>query len=140
MLFGLFKRKKDDSSDDNYEDILDTAMDDDEDESEYDSEDDYMDSLKQDDSYHFSFPFEYIKCHLSDGDVETETAYMEIDMQWSDSNHGYIVTHHVPNMYDIDSSEGNSDEDDIYEYDIRPQLEDKLDRLGIPASAIYFGY
>ena len=37
----------------------------------------YLETLKLDDSYHFSYPFEYIVERIGDDDYETDTTTME---------------------------------------------------------------
>lgn len=52
---------------------------------EYETEEDYLKTLKKDDSYHFSIPFEYIEKNYGEGNYDIGTAYMEIDVQWDDT-------------------------------------------------------
>ena len=102
----------------------------------YDSEEDYLDTLKKDDHYHFSIPFEYIKKKHGDRDYDIAVAHMEVDVDWSDFNHGYELSYHCPDAYLIDPNEGNGDIEDFWEIDVRPIVEDELDSLGIGSSAI----
>lgn len=41
--------------------------------------------LKKDDSYHFSFPFEYIKKNHGNDKYDIAIAYMDVDVEWSDA-------------------------------------------------------
>ena len=61
---------------------------------------------------------------------------MEITVEWSDLEKGYIISHYVPDMYMIDPLEGNSDEDGFYETAVEPIVLDKLASMGISSEAI----
>ena len=45
---------------------------------------------------------------------------MEVDVKWSDSELGYVISYHVPKMHLIKRSEGNGTEADFYNYDVEP--------------------
>lgn len=96
----------------------------------------YMRSLKKDDSYHFSIPFEYITKHLGGDDVETAIANMEVDATWDDGALGYVITHYVPDMALIDPAEGNGDEEEFYRGIVYFEVMDKLASLGIGSEAV----
>lgn len=100
------------------------------------NEEEYLDSLKKADSYHFSIPFEYIKKNYGNDKYDVATTNMEIDVVWDADYHGYQISHYVPDMYLIDPSEGNGDEDEFYSQIVYFEVMDKLDSLGIPPSAI----
>lgn len=101
-------------------------------------EEKYLRSLKQEDSYHFSISFEYIKKNYGNGNYDIATTNMEIDVQWDDSSVGYVISHNVPNMNIIDPAEGNGDEDEFYDNIVEPIVLEKLYSLGI-TSAILVG-
>ena len=100
------------------------------------NEEQYLDSLKKNDSYHFSFPFEYIKKNYGDGKYDIAIAYMEIDVVWDSTYHGYQISHNVPDMHKIDPNEGNGDEEEFYTNFIYFDVMDKLASLGIGPSAV----
>lgn len=103
---------------------------------EYETEEDYLRTLKKDDCYHFSIPFEYIKKNYGDGNYDIGTAQMEIDVQWDDICCGYIITHNCPDMYKIDPNEGNGDENEFYEEIVQSIVLDELEALGIGPTAL----
>lgn len=103
------------------------------------NEDKYLKSLKKKDRYHFSIPFEYIKKNLGNDNYDIAVTKMEVDVKWSDSELGYIISYHVPKMHLIKRSEGNGTEADFYNYDVEPIVLDKLRALGITAEALVGG-
>ena len=104
----------------------------------FESDEEYMDSLKQDDSYHFSIPFSYIQKKLGDDEYEDGTAIMEVDIEWDESQHGYTASHYVPDIYLIDPDEGNGDEQSFWEEPVYFQVKEKLESMGIPPEAFAF--
>ena len=65
---------------------------------EFEDEDEYLRSMKQDDSYQFSYPYEYIADRFGDGDddVKLETARLNVSLSWDDSSApGYVVSYTV---------------------------------------------
>lgn len=102
---------------------------------EYDNEDEYLMSLKQDDSYHFSIPFEYIEKNYGNDNYDIATTNMEVDVQWSDSELGYKISYYAPEDYLIDPAEGNGDIDEIYETAVEPIVLEELDSMGITSEA-----
>ncbi len=105
----------------------------------YDCEEDYLDSLKQDDHYHFSIPFEYIEKDNGDDNFDIAEAVMEVDVDWDESEHGYKTSYYCPDMYKIDPAEGNGDERDFYEDIVEPIVLSRLESMGITAEALYGG-
>ncbi len=103
---------------------------------EYECEEDYLRTLKKDDRYHFSIPFEYIKKKYGDGNYDIDTAIMEVDVQWDDVCCGYSISHSCPDMYKINSNEGNGNEDEFFENGVRDVVLDLLDEMGIGCTAI----
>lgn len=103
---------------------------------EYEREEDYLRTLKKEDCYHFSIPFEYIKKNYGDGNYDIGTAQMEIDVNWDDMCCGYRITHNCPDMYKIDSNEGNGDENEFYDNYVERIVFEKLEELGIGATAL----
>ena len=105
----------------------------------YDDEEKYLRSLKQEDSYHFSIPFEYIQKKYENDEYDIATTNMEVDVQWSDEEMGYKISYYVPEMYLIDSAQGNSDADEFYEYSVQNEVLARLDSMGITSEALVFG-
>ena len=105
----------------------------------YQNEDEYLESLKKNDSYHFSIPFTYIKKNHHDDTYDDGVTNMEVDVQWDSYEHGYKISYHVPEMYLIDPSEGNGDEQSFYEYDVEPKVLSLLSSMGITAEALVGG-
>lgn len=99
------------------------------------SEDDYFDSLKVMDSYHFSIPFEYIVSHHGD-DAEVATAYMEVDVNWSDSDHEYVFSWYSPDESSIDPAEGNDSIDEFFMNQVYDQALDLLASEGVPSNCV----
>lgn len=105
----------------------------------WESEEDFFDSLMQEESYHFSIPFEYIKRHLGDDEVEMGTTNMEVDVRWDYDEHSYRITYYVPEMDLIDPAEGNGNEDEFYQAAVEPIVLDRLLDLDIGYSALVGG-
>ncbi len=103
------------------------------------NENEELDGLKKDDHYHFSIPFEYITENLGNDEYETDNAYMDVDVDWSDSDHGYTVSYSVSDKDAVDTSKGNPDEDELYESIIYDELMEKLKAEGIEEEALVFG-
>lgn len=64
----------------------------------HENEDDYIRSLKKDDTYHFSYPYEYIvnRHGDEDDDVELANATVDIRVSWDDSSApGYELSYQV---------------------------------------------
>lgn len=82
---------------------------------EFDDDDDaYLRSMKQDDSYHFSYPFEYITERFGDGedDIKLDIATVNVSLSWDDSTvPGYVVSYTVDSPTPIPNEwTGNADE------------------------------
>ena len=97
----------------------------------FESEEDYLRSLKKEDSYTFSYPFEYIAKNHGDDNYDIDTATMDVRVEWNDSQAGYEMSYDVPDMHKIDPAQGNSDAEGFYEYDVYRRLIADLDALGI---------
>jgi len=70
---------------------------------EFEDEDDYIRSMKQDESYAFSYDYEYIADRFGEGDddVTLENARLNVSLDWDDSSApGYVVS------YSLDSPTG----------------------------------
>lgn len=100
------------------------------------NEEDYLKSLKKDDSYHFSYSFEYIAKNYGNDNYDIKTTNMEVNVNWSDAQLGYVISFNVPEMYKIDASQGNSSEMEFYENDVYWRLRPDLESIGIGAEAI----
>ncbi len=105
----------------------------------YESEEAFLDALKLDDHYHFSIPFEFIEARHGDGDYDISEAMMEVDVDWSSSEHGYSVSYSCPDMYRIDPSQGNSDVHEVYESQVEERVLEELDGLGIGSISLVGG-
>lgn len=92
---------------------------------------DYLRSLKKDDSYTFTYSFEYIARNHGNDEYDIDTATMVVTVVWDDSHAGYLISYDVPEMDKIDPAQGNGDADSFYEYDVSARLTDDLDGLGI---------
>jgi hypothetical protein len=102
----------------------------------FENEEDYLKSLKKDDSYHFSYSFEYIAKNYGNDIYDIETTNMEVDVNWSDAYLGYVISYNIPEMYKIDASQGNGSEIDFYNDDVHWRLISDLDDMDIGAEAI----
>ena len=78
-------------------------------------ENDYLRSLKKNDSYHFSYPFEYIAKNYGNGIYDIESTNMEVVVNWSDAQLAYVISFTVPEIYKIDPSQGNGSELEFFE-------------------------
>ena len=104
----------------------------------FDTDDFDLESLKQEDHYHFSIPFEYIEKNYGNDKYDIATAYMEVDVDWDDSLVGYSVTYYCPDEGLIDQSQGNSDIDGFFEYDVSDILLEMLEDEGVSGEAMSF--
>lgn len=92
---------------------------------------DYLRSLKKEDSYTFSYRFEYIAKNYGNDKYDIDTATMNVCVQWNDAEAGYDSSYDVPDMHNIDPDQGNSDMSGFYEHDVYPRLIADLDAHGI---------
>ncbi|ROR44764.1 hypothetical protein [Kitasatospora cineracea] len=97
----------------------------------FENELDYLRSIKKDDGYTFTYPFEYIAKNHGNDTYDIGTADMVVRVQWSDAEAGYKVAYDVPEMYKIDPAEGNGDAESFYESDVYWRLGSDLDGMGI---------
>jgi hypothetical protein len=96
---------------------------------------------KQDDSYSFSYPFEYIAANHGNDKYDIGTATMNVTLAWNDAEEGYRVDFDVPDMQKIDPSLGNGDARRFYEDDVYPRLMSDLAGLGIgPEELVWAGF
>ncbi|WP_029125931.1 hypothetical protein [Micromonospora aurantiaca (nom. illeg.)] len=100
------------------------------------NEQDYLRSLKKDDSYTFTYQFEYIAKNHGNDNYDIGTADMVVRVEWNNSEAGYTITYDVPEIYKIDPAEGNSDAEGFYESDVYWRLMDDLGSLGIGSQLI----
>ncbi|MEU8883836.1 hypothetical protein [Streptomyces hydrogenans] len=98
---------------------------------DYENELDYLRSIKKDDSYTFTYPFEYIAKNHGNDNYDIGTVDMVVRVQWADAEAGYKVTYDVPEMDKIDPAEGNGDAESFYEGNVYWRLVSDLDGLGI---------
>lgn len=97
----------------------------------FEDELDYLRSIKKDDSYTFTYPFEYIAKNHGNDHYDIGTADMVVRVQWADAEAGYTVAYDVPEMNKIDPVQGNGDAESFYESDVYWRLTSDLDRIGI---------
>lgn len=97
----------------------------------FENEEDYLRSKKQDDSYTFTYPFEYIAKNHGTDKYDIGIADMVVRVEWSDAEAGYTVHYEVPDISKIDPAEGNSDAAGFYDSDVYWRLLSDLDSLGI---------
>lgn len=95
------------------------------------NEQDYLQSQKKDDSYTFTYPFEYIVKNYGNDEYDVDTADMVVQVEWSDAQAGYVVSYDVPDIHKIDPAQGNSDADGFYESDVHWRLTTDLGSFGI---------
>lgn len=100
------------------------------------NEHDYLRSLKKDESYTFTYPFEYIAKNHGNDNYDIDTVDMVIRVEWSDAQAGYVISYDVPDIHKIDPTQGNSDADGFYESDVYWRLIADLESLGIGAELI----
>ena len=100
---------------------------------EFEDEDEYARSMKQRDSYQFTYDYEYIADRFGDGDddVTLQTATFTVLVSWDDSSvPGYVVSYSydsptsIPNDW-TDSADG------IFSDILWSKVSDDLDSLGI---------
>ncbi len=102
----------------------------------YEPDEDDLQALKQDDSYTFTYPFEYIAKNYGNDKYDIETADMVVHVDWNDALEGYVISYDVPDMDKIDPAQGNSDAAGFYDYAVYDKLYSDLDELGIGPEAI----
>lgn len=102
----------------------------------FEKEEDYIRSLKKDDSYHFSYSFEYIAKNYGNDNYDIEKTNMEVSLNWSDAQLGYVISYNIPEMYKIDASQGNGSESDFFKDDVYWQLKSDLESMGIGAEVV----
>lgn len=95
------------------------------------TEEDYLRSLKQDDSYTFTYPFEYIAEKYGDANYDIDTADMVVRVDSGDAQAAYVISYDVPDMDQIDPGQGNSDAEGFYQFDVYWRLISDLEGLGI---------
>ncbi len=99
---------------------------------EFEDEDDYLRSLKQDDSYEFSYDYEYVANRFGDGDddVELQNATLNVSLSWDDSSPpGYVVSYTVASPTPI-PNDWTGDADQIFD-DRWADVVADLDSVGI---------
>lgn len=102
----------------------------------FENEEDYLKSLKKEDSYTFSYSFEYIAKNHGNDNYDIDTATMEVRDEWSDPQAEYVISYNVTDMYKIDPAQGNSDAEGFYESDVDWRLLTDLSSLGIDSDLI----
>ncbi len=94
------------------------------------------DHSKKNNKYHFSYNFEYIAKNYGNDIYDIESTNMEVNVNWSDAQLGYVISFSVPEMYKIDPSQGNGSDVEFYKNDIYWKLTSDLENIGIGAEAI----
>jgi hypothetical protein len=85
----------------------------------------------EEDTYHFSIPFEYIVQSERHGDEIVGTAMMEVDLVWGEEAGGYRASYYSPDESLIDPDEGNGDIDDFYSDYVEDEVAERLDEMGV---------
>lgn len=99
---------------------------------EFEDEDEYLRSLKQDDSYAFSYEYEYVANRFGDDDddVELRNATLNVSISWDDSSvPGYVVSYTVDSPTPI-PNDWTGDADQIFN-DLWSEVGADLDSIGI---------
>lgn len=102
----------------------------------YSNEDNYLQLLKKDSSYNFSYYFEYISKNYGNDIYDIESTSMEVNVNWSDAQLGYVISFSVPEMYKVDPCQGNGSDVEFFENDVYWKLISDLESMGIGAEAI----
>lgn len=97
---------------------------------------DYLRSLKKDDYYTFTYSFEYIAKNHGNDNYDIDTADMNVRVEWSDTQAGYVIVYDVPDMHKIDSTQGNGDAESFYDADVYWRVISDLGGLGIGSDLI----
>ena len=96
---------------------------------------------KQDDSYSFSYTFEYIAANHGNDNYDIEAATMNVNLSWSEAEDGYNVVYDVPEMHKIDPAQGNGDARNFYDDVVYERLMADLARRGIePTDLVGAGF
>lgn len=95
------------------------------------NEQDYLQSLKKDDSYAFTYSFEYIAKNYGNDKYDIDTADMVVQVEWSDAQAGYVISYDVPDMHKIDPGQGNDNAAGFFENDVYFRVTADLGSLGI---------
>ena len=98
----------------------------------FEDEDEYLRSMKQDDSYQFSYPYEYVADRFGDGDddVKLLSARLNVSLAWDDSSApGYVVSYTVDSPTPI-PNDWTGDADQIFN-DLWSEVTADLGSLGI---------
>ena len=101
---------------------------------EFESEDDYLRSLKQGESYEFSYPYEYVANRFGDGDndVDLKIATLVVTFSWDDSpSPGYVHTCVVEAPTPI-PNEWTGDAEQVFQDLFFAHIEDDLMNSDIP--------
>lgn len=94
-------------------------------------DEDDMEQYHEEDTYHFSIPFEYIIQSERHGDEIIGTATMEVDLEWDEEDGGYRASYYSPDESLIDPDEGNGSIDDFYNDYVEDEVAEHLDALGV---------
>lgn len=99
---------------------------------EFEDEDEYLRSMKRDDSYQFSYDYEYVADRFGDGedDVKLENARLNVSLTWDDSSApGYVVAYTVDSPTPI-PNDWTGDADEIFN-DLWYAVTADLNSLGV---------
>lgn len=88
-------------------------------------------AAKKEDTYSFSYDFEYIEKRLGNDQYDLGTTTMDVTLIWDEEQAGYEVSIYVPEMYKIDPAEGNGTAEDFYNDDVYDRLVSDLSSYGI---------
>ena len=100
---------------------------------EFEDEDEYVRSMKQSDSYQFSYDYEYVADRFGEGDddVSLEIARLTVSLSWDDSSvPGYVVSYTVDSPTPIPNA-WTGDAHEIFTDLLWSQVSADLNSLGI---------
>lgn len=95
---------------------------------EFEYKDEYARSMKQDESYEFSYEYECIvdRCGEGNDDVKLEIALVDVSLCWDDSSvPGYVVSYTVDSQTPI-PNDWTGDADQLFD-DLWPKISADLD-------------
>lgn len=99
---------------------------------EFEDEDEYLRSMKEDDSYEFSYDYEYVADRFGDGDddVTLEIAKVNVSLSWDDSSApGYVVSYTVDSPTPIPNN-WTGDADQLFN-DLSSEVQADLASCGV---------
>ncbi len=103
---------------------------------DFEKEYDELRALKKDDSYTFTYQFEYIAKNHGNDNYDIDTADMVVSVEWNDPDAGYEVSYVVPDMHKIDPTQGNSGAEGFWDYGVESRFRFDMGLRGIGSNLI----